>query len=105
MGAAAYNRGSARIRESIDAEARPVEYEIMDRLNAIPKGRGAGTPFGPVEIVEGNGGFWIACPSTGFGWWYQSMSDLMAGWRVQITGRIHAKWIAEPMPRVHSLLQ
>lgn len=34
MGIAAYNRGTGAIRNEIDADARPVEFEIMERLNA-----------------------------------------------------------------------
>lgn len=57
------------------AEKRPVEFEIMDHLNALAKFNDAGTPFGPVRFVEGNGGFWIECPKTGFGWWYTTLRE------------------------------
>lgn len=105
MGAAAYNRGSAAISAQIDAEKRPVEFEIMDNLNALAKFKDAGTPFGPVRLVEGNGGFWIECPATGFGWWYTTLREAVRRWRVTIVGFDNGVWIAEPMPRIHSLLR
>ncbi len=63
MGIAAYNRGTAAIAAQFDAEARPVEFEIMERLNALPKYEDAGKPFGAIQFVHDYRGFWVAeCP-------------------------------------------
>lgn len=108
MGAAAYNRGSAVISRQIDAEARPVEFEIMERLNALPKFPDAGTPFGATRIIPGNGGFWHQDREKGdrgFGFWYPTLHELTRRWRVTIVAFEHGAWLAEPMPRVHSLLR
>ena len=96
MGAAAEHRGNAAIRRAIEAEKRPVEFEIMDRLNSLEKYPDAGTPFTPVRIGEGHGGFWIYCPKTGFGYWYKTLAACMRRWRVTITG-FDGEWIAEPI--------
>lgn len=96
MGAAAYNRGSMAIRESIDRDIRPAEFEMMDALNAIPKAKDAGLPFGPTEIVPGNGGVWHACPETGFGWWYASVREVMKNWGVSVVGINGNRFVCTP---------
>lgn len=105
MGIAAYNRGSDAIRRHFDAEARPVEFEILERLNSLPKFADAGTPFGPIQFVNGNKGVWAVCPRTGFGFWYRTLPEAVQRWRVTITGFDCGAWDAEPWPRVHSLLR
>lgn len=99
MGAAAYNRGSRAISEQIDAEQRPVEFEIMDRLNALAKYPDAGRPFGPVRFIAGNGGFWIQDArkkDAGFGYWYKTLTEAVRRWRVTITGYNCGAWEAIP---------
>lgn len=106
MGIAAYNRGSAAISQQIDAEARPVEFELMERLNAEPKYLDAGTPFGPTRLVPGHGGFWHqdrAKGDSGFGYWYPTLYEAVRRWRVTIVAYEHGAWMADPMPRIHAL--
>lgn len=50
MGIAAYNRGSQAIRERINQDARPREFEVIDFANSLAKYPDAGTPFGPIEF-------------------------------------------------------
>ncbi len=99
MGVAAYNRGSALIRQQIADEARPIEFEMMDRLNALPKYDEAIPPRGPSETVrfgEGHGGWWIHCPKTGFGYWYKTLSEAVRRWDVTIIGHDNGEWVAIP---------
>ncbi len=95
MGIAAYNRGSLAISRQIDTEARPVEFEMMERLNALPKYRDAGKPFGPIQFVFANGGFWAQCPITGYGFWYRTLTEAVQRWRVQIVAFENGVWLAE----------
>lgn len=97
MGVAAYNRGSAHVAAQIDADQRPVEFELMDRLNAIPKLPDAGRLFGSAQIIEGNGGFWCECPVNGFGFWYKSIEELMRRLRVEIVARVGNAWITQKL--------
>ena len=105
MGVAAYNRGSALISRQIDRDQRPREFEFMDEFNAVPKRAGAGTPFGPVVIkTDQSGNWWILDPEKlfgGFGFVYPTMREIMARWRIVVTGYDSATdtWHAEPMPR------
>ena len=95
MGIAAYNRGSAALSREIDADQRPVEFEIMDRLNALPKYEDAGKPFGPIEFVYDYRGFWVAqCPRTGFGFFYDTCAEAVRRWRVRIVAFDCGVWKA-----------
>ncbi len=94
MGIAAYNRGSNAISNQIDAQARPVEFEIMERLNALPKYADAGTPFGPIQFIAGNGGFWAECPKSGFGFAYTTLAEAVRRWKVQIVAFDCGVWKA-----------
>ncbi len=101
MGIAAYNRGSAAISRQIESEARPAAFEVIDRLNATQRHRGAAAPFGDVHISRGNGGWWAACPTTGYGFHYACLRSLMAAWLVDIV-EIHFdrdEFIARPWDR------
>ena len=99
MGVAAYNRGSAAISRQIADEARPVEFQIMDELNALPKYDDAGTPFGDIRFVPGHGGVWAECPTTGYGFWYRTLREAMRRWRVEIYACDHGIFTARPLPR------
>lgn len=102
MGVAAYNRGTAAIRDRIEAENfRPREFEMMDILNSIPKNEDCGRPFGPVNIVKDSKGFWsIECPRTGYGYWYKTIHEIMRRWSVTIIGYDPDTkiWSATPTP-------
>jgi hypothetical protein len=95
MGIAAYNRGTALIARQFDAEARAVEFEIMERLNALPKYEDAGTPFGPIQFVSGNNGVWAECPQTGFGFCYHTLTEAVRRWKVTVVAFQDGAWIAE----------
>lgn len=95
MGVAAYNRGSVCIAQQAKIEVRPVEFEMMDRLNSVVKVPGAQTPFGPTRIAQGNGGFWLYCPVKGYGYWYKTLVEIMRSWNISITG-FDGEWIATP---------
>lgn len=101
MGIAAYNRGSAAISRQIQSEARPVAFEVVDRLNATQRHSGAAAPFGDVHISQGNGGWWAACPATGYGFHYPCLRSLMAAWLVDIAEIDFARgeFIARPWDR------
>ena len=103
MGAAAYNRGSVAISKHLDSESRPGAFDVIDALNSLPKFSDAGTPFGPVQLTRGNGGWWIECPQTGFGYWYRTIHDAVKRWRVVVTGYDQTQQLfsAVSMPRVH----
>ena len=96
MGVAAYNRGSNAISQQISAESRPVEFEMMDNLNALPKYEDAGTPLAPIHFVYDPRGFWSAeCPITGYGFWYKSLYEAVRRWNVNIIGWDNGIWLAE----------
>lgn len=89
MGVAAYNRGSANISRFIErehADLHPVEFEIMDNLNAMTKDAGALAPFGPVVFSFERGLCWASCPVSGFGYHYRSLREAVRAWRVVVTG-------------------
>jgi hypothetical protein len=98
MGVAAYNRSSDVIRRRIEDEARPAEFEVMDRLNALEKYPDAGTPFGPIQFVFSHGGCWAQCPIKGSGFWYKSLYEAVRRWRVDIVGFKDGAWNAVPRP-------
>ena len=99
MGIAAYNRGTAALRREIDAEARPVEFAIMERLNALEKYQDAGKPFGPIQFVwdSNHGVWWAQCPKTGYGFMYHDLPEAVKRWRVQIVGYDCGVWEAVPI--------
>ena len=88
MGHAAYMRGSAAISADLDRAfpRRPVAFEVMDRLNAIPKNEDAATPFGAANIETDHHGVWLVCPTTGFGYVYKDMREIMRRWRIALVG-------------------
>lgn len=101
MGAAAYNRGSKLIRQQITAEQHPVEFEIIQRLNAIPKVAEAPTPFGPIDFVfhtDAYGRTYVIaeCPVTGFGFWFRSLKDAITAYNVEIVGITGTSYNAVP---------
>lgn len=95
MGIAAYNRGSAALSREIDADQGPVEFEIMEWLNALPKYSDAGTPFMSIQFVSGNNGVWAQCPQTGFGFWYHTLPEAIRRWKVNIVAFDCGVWKAE----------
>jgi len=86
MSIKAYNRGSKAIATQMRQNDRPVEFEIMDNMNSVPKNPGAMAPMMDVVIFSERGVFFIECPITGRSFWYQTMAKLMASWRVIVTG-------------------
>lgn len=88
MGVAAYNRGSACISRQIQEDHyRAPEFELMDMLNSLRKYDDCGRPSGSVVVIYDSRGFWsIECPRNGFGWWYNTIHELMRRWDVSLTG-------------------
>ena len=89
MGIAAYNRGTRAISNQIDAKQRPVEFEIMDRLNGYPKGERK--LLYPTVIRVTAGGQWWLMNRPDRGWAengivYASARELFADWSITITG-------------------
>lgn len=92
MGVAAYRRGTAVIVRQIEQEAeksrQPIEFEIMDNLNALP--RGHRTLFGDTVIRTLNGRFHLMNAQEGgwerYSYEYHSLRELFADWNVIITG-------------------
>lgn len=99
MGVAASQRGSALIRRQCAANDRPVEFALMEELNAIPKYPDAGTPLGPLHFVAHRNVWFAECPKTGFGYWYPTLREAVRRWRVTIIGYEHGVWHAVPMPK------
>lgn len=98
MGAAAYNRGTKAIAAQIDAETRPVEFAIIDRLNALEKYADAGKPFMETQFVFDPRGFWVhECPRTGYGFFYKTLDEAVKRWRVSIIGFDCGVWKAVPI--------
>jgi len=84
MGIAAYNRGTRLLINQIDSDARPREFQDIEDLNALERFPHAETPFGPVQFSSGNSGFWITCPTTGYGFWYSTLRNAVRSWKVTI---------------------
>lgn len=90
MGAAARQRGDKAIRETIQQGQRPVEFELIDRMNNIPKRPDAGTPFAPIVFASNDDGWWDALDAKkmwrGNGYRYKTLAEAVSRWNVEITG-------------------
>jgi hypothetical protein len=98
MGAAAEHRGNAIIRRQLE-QKRPVEFEIMDRLNAMPKDEQARHPFGPILFRHDGNKVWALDPIkqySGLGFWYPTLREAVRNWQVMITEYRHGDWYAIP---------
>lgn len=97
MGVAAYNRGSHAIRQSIARDDRPVEFLMMDRLNALPKYHDAGIAPGDLVFAHSRGVWWVnlADKPDGFGYWYKSLNEAVRRWRVEIYSFSSGAWIGK----------
>jgi hypothetical protein len=101
MGAAAYRRGSEVIAKQIsrDYPQRHKAFEIMDRINALPKHKGdyrtqilgiKHVPFTEAVAIEfSRGVWWLMDPSDmyeGFSYCYKTLEALVQSWDVYLTG-------------------
>ena len=91
MGSAAYRRGSAVIRRTLDAEQRDPHFVLMEELNALARYADAGTPFAPTVIVYEpvRQLWWQLDPNkmwAGRGYAYTSLRDLCRLWHITLTG-------------------
>lgn len=92
MGVAAYNRGTAAIAHQIDeslaATMRPIEFEVMDNLNELP--RGNRKLFGETVIRTHSGKFFLMNGQEGgysrFAYEYSSLRVLFSEWNIFISG-------------------
>ena len=98
MSIAAYNRGTAHLHRLTDANQRHPAFAMMDEINSLPKHPGARAPFTTTHISAGNGGFWMTCPITGYGFWYKTLRSAVQHWDVSLIGfdEITGIWTAEP---------
>ena len=96
MGVAAYNRGSSVISQQVsrDYQARDPAFDMMDRMNAVPKvrdfiGRIAKLPKGKALIQHSRGVWWLMDPDhpyDGWSWYYPTLPDLMSQWDIALCG-------------------
>lgn len=90
MGAGAYNRGSAAIRQQLTAEQRDPIFTLMEELNRLPRYPDAGTPWAPIRILydTAHGVWWIQDAvkgDRGFGSWYRDLRELCKRWQFTLT--------------------
>jgi hypothetical protein len=90
MGSAAYRRGSQVIAQQLDQEQRPVEFLMMEELNALPKYPDAGSPFGPIcfTYLAQDDAWWALDPVKlwgGRGFRYRSLREAVMRWYVTLT--------------------
>ena len=101
MGIAAYNRGSQAISDSIhrDNPIKPCAFDIMDRVNSLPKYPGACKPFAEkLTITRSHGVFWLSDydnPEKSSRW-YNSLSDAIRSWEIFLTEYCQSSdtWVA-----------
>lgn len=101
MGVAAYNQGTKMVIQQITSGQRPVEFEIIKRLNEIPKDAGAPTPFGPIDFVfhldAAKRSYVIAtCPVSGYGYWHRDLKEAVSAYNVEIVGITGTTYNAVP---------
>ena len=95
MGVAAYRRGNAMITRQIESDARPVEFQRMSDLNALPKFPGARAPWGDeVHIVRSHRRWWVECPITGYGYHYATLREAVRSWDIHVIGYAYGVWTA-----------
>ena len=102
MGVAAEYRWKMKCRRDVDALARPVAFDLMDRLNELEKYPDAVMPFGPI-VFKHDGKRWWALDHekmfSGFGYWYPSLPEAVRRWCVMLTeyDEIKSQWLAVPV--------
>lgn len=99
MGAAARQRGDRLIRQQCAAEDRSPAMALLADLAAIVPHPQAQAPWGPCDIVEGHGGWWLTCPLTGFGFWYKTLRQCFIEWRITPTGYADGVYHVAPVPK------
>lgn len=109
MGIAAYNRGTACLSRQTDAEVdheRARMIDIIDRLNAYPKG--SAVPFGPCVLEsDRRRGWWVLNAGddrhSRRGYWFKNQRSAMAAFSVAVTGIAQDRhgwyFTLEPLPR------
>lgn len=115
MGIAAYNRGSQVIARQIqrDYPVRPRAFEIMDRINALPKFGNDSllsalkvqrVPFPDTVALEfSRGVWWMMDPDNmyeGHSRWYRSLEDAIRSWDIFLVGYNETTriWTAKAVP-------
>lgn len=101
MGAGAYYRGNRVIRQQLEANMRPVEFEVMDKLNALLKYPDAGTPHARIrfQFDKNSKRWWVLDEKkgfAGFGYSYVNLHEAVKRWNVVITEYHDGAWIADP---------
>ena len=101
MSAQAESRWKAKNRRDLESQTRPVEFEVMDRLNDMPKHLDAGT-YRADMAFKCDGSRWWALDANrlfaGFGYHYPSLQEAVTRWRVVVTGydATSDTWYATP---------
>lgn len=91
MSAASENRYRRFVRRQADAAMPSHNDQFIADLNASPKDAGAVRPFDRIVFVRSHGGWFAECQTTGFGYWYKTIRQAVAAWRVVVSidnGRI-----------------
>ena len=101
MGIAAYNRGSIVIARRCRIERNPA-FDIMDRINALPKlfpPNAMRKPFGPVVIEHDphRRVWWLLCERkmyTGYSYYYPTLALTVQNWDIYLNGydETHNRW-------------
>lgn len=84
MGVAAEHRYAAFAARQATAHLPSHNQAFVADLNSLPKNADAGTPFGDAVLSSGNGGWWMECPTTGYGYWYRTIRLAVRAWRVSV---------------------
>lgn len=101
MGVAAYNRASKVVSKRIDDAFGVTSSDdlFIRDLNNLPKKACAQRPFSDAIIVQSHGGWFIECPTTGYGFFYKSIRDLVTSWLVRLAVD-NGKLVAFPQDRL-----
>ena len=91
MGVAAYNRGSSVISKGQEGRtSRPTAFEIIDRMNALPKSQDAScllVESALIQVDPHHSVTWLMDADGPFGKFslhYRSMSVLMRSWNIAL---------------------
>lgn len=83
MGAASERRYVIFAAAQTSTGKTPNQLFVAD-LNKTPKIPGARTPFGEIHFVASHGGWFAECPKTGFGYWFKTLRQAVATFRVAV---------------------
>ena len=94
MGVAAYNRGSRALSAQIDRSLPSSLLSMVEDWNSVAPAHDATLPFtteAGLTMARGNGGWWLTCNITGFGYLLKSPWEIMKAFRVRVVGADETK--------------